>query len=132
MARRTKRDRTFVITGATGINLLDTPGDVATGMLCPGEGAMVVRVSYTMKTPGTGTQNHNLTLEHGLGAAGVALTGIIDVLADAVAGIIVTGDGLPYQSHPLTVEGTQIQILNAEEGAISDGAILDISILWQL
>ena len=124
--------RSFVITNASAVDLTDAAGDVTTGMLCPGDAAKVVRVSYTMRTAGTGTQNHNLILEHGLAGAGAALTGTIDVLADAAAGTIVTGDGLEFGAQPATLEGTVIQILNAEEGAISDGAILDILILWQL
>ena len=130
--RRVGAARSFVITSAAAIDVGNAAGDVATGMLCPGDNAKVVRVSYTMQTAGTGSENHNLTLEHGLAAAGVALTPIIDVLADAAAGVIVTGDGLEFDDQPNTIEGTMIQILNAEEGAISDGAILDISVLWQL
>ena len=132
MARRVGARRSFVITSATGVDLVNADGDVATGMLCPGDGATVVRVSYTMLTAGTGTENHNLDLEHGLAGAGVALTPTIDVLADAAAGTIVTGDGLVHDAQPATVEGTQIQIKNVEEGAISNGAILDVSVLWQL
>ncbi len=86
MARRVGAARSFVITDATGIDLVNADGDVPTGMLCPGDGATVVSVSYTMLTAGTGTQNHNLDLEHGLGSAGAALTPTIDVLADAAAG----------------------------------------------
>ncbi len=133
MSRRVGAARSFVITGAKAINLLEADGDVATGMLCPGDGAKVVRVSYTMETAGTGAAaNHNLTLEHGLAAAGVAMTPIIAVDADAVDGVIVTGNGLDSAVHPDTVEGTQIQIKNVESAAISDGAILDVSVLWQL
>lgn len=133
MARKVGAPRSFVITSATGVDLVNADGDVATGMLCPNDGAKVVRVSYTMKTAGTGAAaNHNLTLEHGLGAAGVALTPVIAVDADAVDGVIVTGDGLDSASAPDTVEGTQIQVKNVESAAISDGAILVISVLWQL
>ena len=132
MVRRVGAPRSFVITSAGAVNLGDGPGDTTTGMLCPGDGAKVVRVSYTMRTAGTGSENHNLFLEHGLDAVGVGLTGQIDVLADAVAGVIVTGDGLEFGAQPETVEGTVIQVKNIEEGAISDGATLDISVLWQL
>ena len=132
MVRRVGAPRSFVITGAIGVDLGNADGDVATGMLCPGDGAKVVRVSYTMKTAGTGSENHDIDLEHGLAAAGVALTGTISVLADAAAGVIVTGDGLDFAAQPATVEGTVIQVKNVEAGAISDGAILDISVLWQL
>ena len=132
MARRVGAQRSFVITSATGVDLVNADGDVATGMLCPGDGATVVRVSYTTLTAGAETENHNLDLEHGLGSAGVALTPTIDVVSDAAAGTIVTGDGLIQDAQPDTVEGTQIQIKNVEEGAISNGAILDVSVLWQL
>ncbi len=130
--RRVGAQRSFVITSATGVDLVNADGDVATGMLCPGDGATVVRVSYTILTAGTGTQNHDLDLEHGLAGAGVALTPTISVLADAAAGTIVTGDGLEQDAQPATAEGTQIQIKNVEAGAISNGAILDVSVLWQL
>ena len=41
MARRTGKDRSLVITSAAAVNLLEADGDVATGMLCPGDGATV-------------------------------------------------------------------------------------------
>jgi len=124
--------RDFVITEAHALDIDDTPGDVTTGMLCPGDGAKVVRVSITIRTAGTGSFNHELILEHGLAAAGVALTPQIDVLADAAAGVIVTGSGLQPADQAATIEGTTIQFLNAESGSITDGAIVDVSVLWEL
>ena len=127
-------NRTFVLSEATTIDLTATAGDVATGMLCPQDDAHVVHVNYTIRTAGAGSGTvHQLVLEHGLGAAGVALTGTINVDADAAAaGTIVTGDGLAYASQPATVRGTQIQILNTESGNVTTGVILDIQVLWEL
>ena len=113
--------------------MTNTAGDVATGMLCPGDSAKVIRVSYTIVTAGSnGAAAHQLLLEHGLGAAGVALTAQINVVASAVAGTIVTGDGLPVNEQVDTTEGTVIQLNNTESAGISLGAILDISVLWEL
>lgn len=126
-------NRAFVLTEATAIDLTATAGDVETGMICPQDGAHVAHVTYTIMTAGTGSgANHELILEHGLGAAGAALTGQVDVDADAVAGVITEGDGLAYASQPTTVRGTMIQILNAESASITTGAILDIVVLWEL
>ena len=136
MARRTAGmgNRTFVTTTAGAIDLGNTgaPDDIATGMLCPGDGAKVVTVTFTTQTAGDNAQNHGLVLEHGLTTDGVALTPSIKVLANAVAGTIVTGGGLSPQGQPNTVYGTQIQIQSTEDGAIGNGAILDISVLWEL
>ncbi len=125
-------NRIFVCTQAGAIDLTDGPGDVNTEMVCPADDAHLWKIVFTMHTAGTGTQNHNLIVEHGEGAAGVAISGTIDVLADAADGTIVTADALEYSAQPATVEGTTMQILNAEEGAISDGAILNISFIWEL
>lgn len=125
-------NRTFVLSEAAAVDLVNADGDVPTGMLCPEDDAHVVHITYTVQTTGGDSENHQLVLEHGLGAAGVALTASINVANDAAAGAIVTGDGLAYASQPATVRGTQIQILNTEGGAISNGLILDVSILWEL
>ena len=133
MARFVGASRSFVTTRAAAVSLGNAAGDVATGMLCPTDGAKVVSVSYTIQTAGVGAAaNHNLDLEQGLAGAGEALTGTIAVDADAAAGTIVTGNGLEFSQQPITQEGRVIQVKNAESAAISTGAILDISVLWQL
>lgn len=135
MARRTAgiKNRTWVVTEATVVDLTSDPGDVETGMTCPGDNAKVVSVAYTMQAKGTGSAaNHQLTLEHGLGAAGVALTLVVDVDADAANGTIVTADGLDRSGQGVTTLGTMIQLLNAESASITTGAKLDIQVLWEL
>lgn len=131
MARRIRPGT--VVTQSGAIDLGDAAGDVNTEMLCPNDGAKVINVQFTMHTAGTGSAaNHDLILEHGAGAAGVALTTTVALDADGAAGLIVEGVGLSPESQPDTVKGTTIQILNAESAAISDGAIINVSILWQL
>ena len=130
--RRVGAARSFVITGATGVDLVNASGDVATGMLCPADGAKVVRVSYTVLTTGGEDIAHQLELEHGLAAAGVALTPVIDVANDDAAGVVTSGDGLQPGDQPDTVEGTQIQVKTVEASDIANGLILDVSVLWQL
>ena len=132
----TAGDRSFVTTMASvDIGATGAPTDIPTTMVCPGDGAKVVSVSATIKTVGVGDENHNLILEHGFAAAGVALTPQFDVHAGvtlAPVGTIVTSDGLPASAQPDTVQGTAIQLQNTEEGAISTGAIVDMIVIWQL
>lgn len=134
MARRTAGmgNRTFVTTTAAAVDLVNADGDVATGMLCPGDGAKVVTLVYTVQTTGGDAQNHALTLEHGLTTDGVALSEGTLVANDDAAGVITTGIALAPTAQPNTVYGTMIQIRNVEGGAISNGLILDVSVLWEL
>lgn len=133
MARKVGATRSYVITEAHNIDLGDAAGDVTLGILCPGDGAKVVSCAINIRTAGTGAAaNHQLVLEHGLGAAGVALTGQIDLDADGAAGTIVSGGGLPFPSQPATVLGTVCQFNNTESASITDGAFVDVSVLWQL
>ncbi len=129
---RSVRDKGIVCLQVNNIDLVNADGDVAMDMMCPGDDAFVLDWTCQISTAGTGSENHNLTLEHGTGAAGVALTAVLDVLADATAGTISTGDGLGRPSTGGTVMGTKIQIKNVEEGAISNGAIIDVLVRWQL
>jgi len=124
--------RTFVCTQAGAIDLGNAAGDVDLEMVCPADDAHLVKISFTIHTAGGEAENHNLVVEHGAGAAGAALSGQIDVLSNAAAGTIVTADALGYAAQPATVEGTTIQVSNAEEGAISNGAILNVSLIWEL
>ena len=125
-------DSTYVITEAHALDLGDAPGDVITGIICPGDGAKVVEYTMTIRTAGTGANNHELVLEHGLTTAGVAMAPQLDVLATSAAGTIFTQEALDPNGQPVTVKGTVIQFANAESGAISNGAIVDVSILWRL
>lgn len=130
---RTVRDQGIVVLQVYNIDLGDADGDVALDMMCPGDGAVVLDWTVQISTAGTGSgANHNLTLEHGTGAAGVALAPVLAVDADAVAGTITTGDGNGTQPTGGSVIGTKIQIANAESAAISDGAIVDVQVRWQL
>ena len=133
MARRVGAPRSFVVLQEVTVDLGNAAGDVALTMNCPADGARVVSWSVKVDTAGTGAAaNHELVLEHGLTSAGVALTPILELDADGAAELIVQGEGLALDAQPVTVEGTALQILNAESAAISDGAIIDVSVLWQL
>ena len=101
-------------------------------MLCPGDGAKVIEVTYTVQTTGGDAQNHDLILEHGLAGAGAALTATTSIANDNAAGVISTFPGLDTAGQPNTVLGTMIQVQATEAGAISNGLILDISVLWEL
>ncbi len=136
MARRTAGigNRTFVYTQQL-ISLGDAAGDVALDMVCPGDEAKLLGGSATIVTVGIGDENHNLVIEHGSVGAGVALTPVFDVHAGvtlAAVGTIVVFAALDPAGQPVTVEGTNLQILNAEEGAISTGAIINLQLKWEL
>ena len=133
MARRVGAPRSFVVLQQATVDLTATAGDIPLTMNCPADGARVVSWSIKVSTAGVGAAaNHELILEHGLGAAGVALTPQLDLDADGAAELIVQGEGLALDAQPVTVESTTLQILNAESAAISTGAIVDINVLWQL
>lgn len=122
----------LVVTNVVGLDLLNAPADISTGMLCPGDGASVVQWAATLHTAGTGSFNHEIILEHGTGAAGVALTGQLDILADGTPGTE-ADNGAGLQPRPIkTVFGTDMQVLNAESGSITDGALVNITVLWRL
>jgi len=125
--------RSFVTTSAQ-VDLGNTgaPTDIPTTMVCPGDGAKVVEVAYTVSTTGGDAENHSLVLEHGLGAAGAALTPTSVHANDDADGVIVTAKGLQPQDQPDTVFGTKIQIRNTEDGAIANGLILDVLVIWEL
>jgi len=135
MARRLAGigNRSFVITNAL-VDLTATAGDIPALMVCPGDGAKLLSGSYTIHTAGVGSGAvHQLTVEHGEAGAGVALTGIVNVDADAAAaGTIVTFTALDPAGQPNTVEGTNIQLLNAESAAISTGVIVNVQLRWEL
>lgn len=130
---RTVRDQGIVVLQVYNIDLTSDPVDVALDMMCPGDGAFVLDWSVQVSTAGVGAAaNHEMVLEHGTGAAGVALTAQLDLDADAVAGTIVTGDGLGRPATGGTTQGTKIQIQNAESASITTGAIVDVMVRWQL
>ena len=133
MARRVGAPRSLVVLQQDTLDLTASAGDIAMTMTCPADGARVVSWSVKISTAGTGASaNHELILEHGLTSAGVALTPQLDLDADGAAELTVQGEGLALDAQPVTVEGTALQILNAESAAISTGAIVDINVLWQL
>lgn len=98
-------------------------------MLVPGDNAQVIDVTYTIVTAGTGSENHVLVLEAGLGAAGVAIAESTTLLADGAVGLRAIAKGL--QGVVLT-RGTILQINNTEAGAISNGAVVHVVVNWQL
>lgn len=133
MARKVRDN--IVVLQVYNIDLGDANGDVALDMMCPGDGAIVLDWSIQISTAGTGAAaNHNCVLEHGTTSAGVALTPLLAVDADAVAGVVVTGEALDSatQRAVATVQGTKIQIQNTESAAISNGAIVDVLVRWRL
>jgi hypothetical protein len=129
---RTVRDKGIVCLQVNNIDLVNASGDVAMDMMCPGDNAFVLDWTVQISTAGDATENHELTLEHGTTTDGVALTAQLDVVADATAGTVYTGDGLGRPSTGGTVMGTKIQIKNVEGGAIGNGAIVDVLVRWQL
>ena len=130
---RTVRDFGIVVLTAYNVDLLNADADIATDMMCPGDGAFVLDWTVQISSAGTGSAaNHELVLEHGTGAAGVALTAQLDIDADGTAGLIVTGDGIGRPATGGTVQGTKIQVKNVESAAISNGATVDILVRWQL
>jgi len=101
-------------------------------MMCPGDNAFVLDWSVQISTAGDTDEDHLLTLEHGTTTAGVALTAVLAVDCDGTAGTVTTGDGLGRPATGGTVQGTKIQIKNVEDAAITDGAIVDVLVRWQL
>ena len=130
---RTIRDQGIVITQAFSADLTAASADVSLNMLCPGDGAQVIDWSLTANVVGVGDGTHTVTLEHGRGAAGVAVSAPIAFLAvtDATAGeVIGTADGVYLAT---TLAGTQMQLKNVESGTnITTGAIVDVLVRWQL
>lgn len=113
-----------------GVNLGDAAGDVPLTLCVPGDDARVVDVSYTIETAGTGAAaNHLITLEAGTGAAGAAIAAVGTLDADGAVGLTVTAKGTGASG---LLRGTALQLANAESAAISDGAIVNVVILWQL
>jgi hypothetical protein len=122
----------MVVTQEYTVDLTATAGDKALTMICPADGATVREWYVKVDTAGVGAAaNHELVLEHGLAGAGVALTPVLELDADAAAETIVSGTGLQPPSIT-TVGGTTLQILNAESASITTGAIVDITVTWLL
>lgn len=121
-----------VVQQQDSVDLADAAGDVALTLRCPGDGAKVLDWKVISTTAGTGAgANHNIILEHGSGAAGVALTGTIALDADGTAETTTaSGNGLLVQ--PATTMGTLLQINNTESAAISNGAIVTVIVRWIL
>ena len=132
---RTIRDKGIVVQQVYNIDLTAASVDVALDMMCPGDNAFVLDWTTQGSTVGVGAGTHTLTLEHGTGAAGVALADDIAFIATtgAAAGDLNTADGLGRPSTGGTVQGTKIQIRNVESGTnITTGAIIDVMVRWQL
>ncbi len=124
-----RKQRPFMVqTSQFNMDLTNSPGDKATTMVVPGDGASLIDVSYTIQVAGTGSFNHELILEAGTGGAGVAISAQADLLADGAVGLTATGRGLGVA----LTRGVALQILNAEEGSITVGALVNIVCLWQL
>lgn len=129
MARGPLRPHTIVQT-QMGVDLGDADGDVALTLAVPGDNARVIDVSYTIETAGTGASaNHNITLEAGTGAAGAAIAAVAALDADGAVGLTVTAKGTGAAG---LLRGVALQLANAESAAISNGAIVNVVIHWQL
>jgi len=124
----------IVVQYFVGADMLNADGDIALALpvRCPGDGAKVLDWTVVIENAGTGSENHDMTLEHDLTTNGVALTEVTPVLADAAAETKVTGEGLPFSDQPETVAGMRLQIKNVEAGAITDGATVGGIIRWAL
>lgn len=132
---RTIRDKGIVVMQVYNIDLTAASVDAALDMMCPGDDAFVLDWTIQSSVVGIGDGTHTLTLEHGTGAAGVALTAEIAVLAvtDMTAGAIHSADGLGGPISGGTTQGTKIQIKNVESGTdITTGALVDVMVRWQL
>jgi len=127
---RVQRDHMVATTQAL-VDLTATPGDVVLTMVVPGDKARLIDVSYTIQTAGVGSFNHELTLEAGTGAAGVAIAKETDLLADGAVGLTVKGEPDLTGETGLT-RGTELQIKNTESGSITTGAIINVVCLWQM
>jgi len=128
-----RNQRPFMVaTTQAVVDLTDTAGDVALAMAVPGDGARLIDVSFTIQVTGVGSAaNHNLTLEAGTGAAGVAISTLAALDADGAVGLTVTGTPAGTGLTGLT-RGVELQILNAESASITTGAIINVVILWQM
>lgn len=128
MARRHRNYST--VQTQMGVNLGDAAGDVALALCVPGDNARVIDVSYTIETAGTGSgANQLITLEAGTGAAGAAIAGVATLDADGAVGLTASADGTGAAG---LLRGVALQLANAESAAISDGAIVNVVIHWQL
>lgn len=116
----------------SALDLTGTAGDIVTTMVVPGDGARLVEVSYTIKTTGVGASaNHNLTLEAGVGGAGVAISPVTALDADGAVGLTARAGPLLTGLTGLT-KGVNLQVLNAESAAITTGAIVNVIALFAL
>ena len=130
---RTVRDSGIVVTQAFAVDLTAASADASMNMTCPGDGAQVLDWTLTSNVVGVGDGTHTVTLEHGRGAAGVAIGASIAFLAvtGATAGVVIgTADGVYLAT---TLQGTQLQLKNVESGTnITTGALVDVTVRWQL
>jgi hypothetical protein len=112
-----------------GIDLADAAGDVALTLCVPGDGAQVVDVSITIETAGTGASaNHLVTLEQGTAGAGAAIASVMTLDADGAVGLTATAKGTRVKC----TRGVALQLANAESAAISNGAIVNLVIVWAM
>ena len=121
----------MIVQQQDSVDLADADGDVTLTLRCPGDGASVIDFMLISTTAGTGASaDHNVTLEHDISTAGVALTGVAALDADGTAQTTTaTAKGNGFHN---TVMGTRLQLQNVESAAISNGAIVTVIVRWQL
>ena len=127
---RTVRDSGIVVLEAINVDLTAASADCPVEMFCPGDGAQLLDWTLVVSVAGVGAGTHTCTLEHGVGAAGVAVSAEIAFIATNAADTQVTADGVYLAT---TTQGTRMQIKNVESGTnITTGAIVDVIARWQL
>ena len=115
-----------------GVDLVNAAGDVATTLVVPGDGAVLVEASITIETAGTGAgANHVVTLEAGTTGDGVQISGEMTLDADGAVGLTATAGPALTGVTGLT-KGVALQLKNTESAEITNGAIVNLVALFQM
>jgi hypothetical protein len=122
--------RNYVIQQIAAIDLTNTGATVAmANFYVPATGAQIVEAMFVGSTAGgfTTSGTHQVAVQS---AAGVDITNSTTFSCDLAAGTvggIATNNGVSAGD-----KGTEIQLIWTEAGTVTNGAIVDVHVIWAL
>lgn len=118
------------------VDLTNASVDVSLALISPSPGARVVSWWFRTTTVGTGTGVHTITLEAGAGAGGGRIASSLAVASPGVDESYLEGSGQDnldtLAEDELDKPGAPLQIQNVETGAITQGVVGTVGIVWQI
>ena len=123
------QERNYMVDHHVAVDLGDASGTGVLRIYVPATGAEIVEAMMIGNTVGAVTTSgvHTITIRS---SAGVALTDSVAYdaeTADGTVGAIFTGNGVSAGN-----KGTELQFIQTETGTITDGAIVDVHVIWAL